>query len=100
MFPMPEATPAPGRLTSVRPNGQRANRAILSAAMPNGIVMIRTKQISAANVYAIASQRPARTNQMMFSSRRMESPAYRPSRARIGDLDRAARDATRARGGR
>ena len=50
MLPMPEATPAPGRLTRLRPNGQSANRAMRSAAMPNGIVMIRMKQISAARV--------------------------------------------------
>ena len=36
------------RLITVLPNGHRANTAIRSAAMPNGIVMIRMKQISPA----------------------------------------------------
>jgi hypothetical protein len=34
----------------VFPNGHSANPAIRSAAIPNGIVMIRMKQISAATV--------------------------------------------------
>jgi hypothetical protein len=49
MFPIPEARPASGRLTTVRPNGQSAKPAMRRAATPNGIVMIRMKQISAAN---------------------------------------------------
>jgi hypothetical protein len=36
-------------LTTVLPNGHSAKMAIRSAAIPNGIVMMRTKQISAAN---------------------------------------------------
>jgi hypothetical protein len=50
MFPSAEATPASGRLTTVRPNGHSANMPIRSEAIPNGIVMIKTKQISAAVV--------------------------------------------------
>ena len=34
--------------TTVRPNGQNAYAAIRRAAKPNGMVMMRTKQISAA----------------------------------------------------
>ena len=58
------------RLITVRPNGHNANMPILNDAIPNGIVTIKTKQINAATVYPIASQKPASTNQMMFSSRR------------------------------
>ena len=47
-LPIPEAMPASGRLITVLPNGHSANTAIRSEAMPNGIVMIRMKQISAA----------------------------------------------------
>ena len=50
-------------------------------AIPNGIVMIRTKQISAANAYPIAIQRPARTNQMMFSTSRISA-----RRQQVGDV--------------
>ena len=39
----------PGFSTMVRPNGQSAYDAMRSAANPNGIVMIRTKQMSAAS---------------------------------------------------
>ncbi len=46
---MPDATPSSGFLTTVFPNGHSANTAIRSAAIPNGMVMIRTKQIRAAN---------------------------------------------------
>ena len=47
-LPIPEAIPASERLTTVLPNGHRANIAIRSDAMPNGMVMMRTKQMSAA----------------------------------------------------
>ena len=48
MFPIAEPAPASGRRTAVFPNGQRAKTAMRSAAIPNGIVMLRTKQINAA----------------------------------------------------
>jgi len=47
-LPIADAAPASGRCTTVRPNGHRANTAIRSAAIPNGIVMMRMKQIAAA----------------------------------------------------
>jgi hypothetical protein len=47
-FAIADPAPAPGFFTTVRPKGHRAKIAIRSAATPNGIVMIRTKQISAA----------------------------------------------------
>jgi hypothetical protein len=47
-LPIPDAMPASGRLTIVLPNGQSANIAIRSDAMPNGMVMMSTKQIRAA----------------------------------------------------
>ena len=49
-LPMTEAPPASSRRTTVLPKGQRANTAMRRAATPNGIVMIRMKQISAATV--------------------------------------------------
>ena len=49
-LPIPDAMPASGRLTIVLPNGHSANIAIRSDAMPNGMVMMRTKQIRAAIV--------------------------------------------------
>ena len=47
MFPTSEPVPASGRLTIVRPNGQRQNSAMRAEAMPNGIVMMRTNITSA-----------------------------------------------------
>ena len=47
-LPMSDPAPAPGRRTSVRPNGHRQNSAIRMAAIPNGIVMIRMNITSAA----------------------------------------------------
>ena len=47
-LPIPEPTPASARLTTVLPNGQSANMAMRREAIPNGIVMIRMKQMSAA----------------------------------------------------
>ena len=47
-MPIPDAMPASGRLTIVLPNGHSANIAIRSDAMPNGMVMTKMKQISAA----------------------------------------------------
>jgi hypothetical protein len=44
-----------------------------SAAMPNGIVMIRMKQMIAASRYARASQIPASRNQMMLRIRRISA---------------------------
>jgi hypothetical protein len=46
-----------------------------SAANPNGIVMIRTKQIRAASRYPNASHRPPKTNQMIFRISRIFPPA-------------------------
>ena len=47
-LPIADAAPASGRLTIVLPNGHRAKMPIRSAAIPNGIVMMRMKQMSAA----------------------------------------------------
>jgi len=41
--------------------------------MPNGIVMIRMKQMIAASRYARASQIPASRNQMMLRIRRISA---------------------------
>ena len=46
-FPTSEPVPASGRLTIVRPNGQRQNSAMRAEAIPNGIVMIRMHITSA-----------------------------------------------------
>ena len=46
MFAAPEARPAVGLVTRVRPNGHR--EAWRSEATPNGTVMIREKQMRAA----------------------------------------------------
>ena len=40
MLPIVEPAPAPGLVTTVRPNGQRAKRPIRNDAIPNGIPMI------------------------------------------------------------
>jgi hypothetical protein len=47
-FPIAEPAPASARRTTVRPNGQRQNRAMRMAAMPKGIVTMRTNIASAA----------------------------------------------------
>ena len=47
-LPIADATPASSRLTTVRPKGHRLYVAIRSEANPNGIVMIRMKQMIAA----------------------------------------------------
>ena len=43
MLPIVEPAPASERRTILRPNGHRVNAAILKAANPNGIMMIRMK---------------------------------------------------------
>ena len=73
-LPTVDPTPFPGCGTTARPNGQTPKSAILSDATPNGIVMIKTKQISAAKAYPMNNQSPANTNQMMFSSSRTQQP--------------------------
>lgn len=48
-FPTVDAVPASGRRTSTRPNGHRVKLAIRNAAIPNGMVTIRTQQITPTN---------------------------------------------------
>ncbi len=76
-LPIAEGAPASGRLTSVRPKGQKAKLAIFTACSPNGIVMIRMNITSAASRYAIAIQKPQRTSQMTLRISRM-CPPYSP----------------------
>ena len=40
MLPIVEPAPAPGLVTTVRPNGQSAKRPIRNDAIPNGMPMI------------------------------------------------------------
>jgi hypothetical protein len=47
-FPISEPTPALRRSAICRPNGHSTYPEIRQAAMPNGIVMISTKQMSPA----------------------------------------------------
>jgi hypothetical protein len=48
-LPIADAAPASSRFTTVLPNGHKAKSPIRSEAIPNGIVMMRIKQIRAAN---------------------------------------------------
>jgi hypothetical protein len=49
MLPMVEPAPASARRTITRPNGHRQKAAMRSAAIPNGIVMMRMNMTSAAS---------------------------------------------------
>ena len=48
-LPMTDAAPAEGSRTTVEPNGHSVCAAIRSAAIPNGIVMMKMKQTIAAS---------------------------------------------------
>src|SRR5689334_7137 len=74
MLAMPDATPASGRLTTVRPNGHSAYPARRIDAMPNGMVTISAKQTRAARPYPIASSTPLpKISQRMLRMKRTNS---------------------------
>jgi hypothetical protein len=77
ILPIIEPAPASGRRTILRPNGHNVKAAILKAANPNGIVMIKMKGLAIiaaeCRVHAIAAARRMLRATAAFSRRRHPS---------------------------